>query len=184
MKIENDNLLTSDQVILLVIDIQEKLLPKIYKSEQVKRNVSKLLKFVNIMNLPTILLEQENLGKTVPDIKKLIPNLDPIRKITFNSFSNEVFVNHLHNFNGDTLTLTGIETHICVAQTALSALGSYRVQVLRDAVSSQRVQDKEAAIERIKSTGGIISSMEMFLFEILKRAGTDEFKKVLPIIKS
>ncbi|MBP9560706.1 MAG: isochorismatase family protein, partial [Syntrophorhabdaceae bacterium] len=82
-----------------------------------------------------------------------------------------------------TLILTGVEAHICVIQTALSGLSDYNIHIIEDAISSRTRENKKIAIERMRQAGAIISSTEMFIYEILQKAGTDEFKAILQLVK-
>jgi isochorismate hydrolase len=177
------NLIEREDSVLLVIDIQEKLMPVIANREKVIDNTIRLLKFSEIIGLPVILTEQEKLGCTVPEIKQEIPNLQPITKLTFNCFLRDEFVEQIRQMGRKTLILTGVETHVCVAQTALYAAPHFRVHIVSDAVSSRSVDNWNVGIERMRQSGAIITSTEMLIFELLKEAGTDEFRTVLPLVK-
>lgn len=177
------NLIEREDSVLIVIDIQEKLMPVIANRENVIDNTIRLLKFAEIIGLPVILTEQEKLGSTVPEIKQEISNLQPITKLTFNCFLRDDFVDYIRQIGRKTLILVGVETHICVAQTALSAAPHFRVHLVSDAVSSRSVDNWNIGIERMRESGVIITSTEMLIFELLKEAGTDEFRAVLPLVK-
>jgi nicotinamidase-related amidase len=177
------NLIEREDSVLIVIDIQEKLMPVINNGERVIDNTIRLLKFSEIIGLPVVLTEQENLGDTVTEIKQEIPNLQPITKLCFNCFLREEFVEHLRQMGRKNLILTGVETHICVAQTALYAVPQFNVHLISDAVSSRTVDNWKVGIERMQQNGVVITSTEMLIFELLKEAGTDEFRAVLPLVK-
>jgi nicotinamidase-related amidase len=179
---KTDRLLDPEDCLIVVIDVQEKLVPIMAEKETLIQNVGRLLKFAKILNLPVILTEQENLGPTVREIKELYEG-EVISKIHFSCFFSPEFDSGVERSGKKTIVLAGIESHICVFQTALSALDRYAVHVLVDAVSSKSLLNKEVAVERMREAGCIISTTEMFIFEILKRAGTDTFRKVLPIIR-
>ncbi len=168
---------------LLVIDVQDKLLPFIAHRERMVGNIVKLLKFSKIVNIPVILTEQENLGDTALEIRNEIADLQPIRKLCFSCFSSEEFVNQLEQVGRNTLIITGMETHICVAQTALHALPKHCVHVVSDAVSSRFVINWTVGLDRLRCNGVVITSTEMVIFELLRQAGTDEFRATLPIVK-
>jgi nicotinamidase-related amidase len=169
--------------LLVVIDIQEKLMPVIADNRKVIDNVSTLLKFSQIIDLPLILTEQEKLGDTVSEIKQEIPECIPIGKISFDAFLCDEFVEKVHNTKRNTLILTGVETHICVAQTALRALPGFKVHVVSDAVSSRTVHNWTIGLERMRQSGAVITSTEMVIYELLQRAGTDEFRQTLKLVK-
>jgi len=169
--------------ILLVIDIQDKLIPFIAHKEKMVENIVKLIKFSKIVGIPVIVTEQEKLGDTVPKIKAELPELLPIRKICYSCFSCEEFVNSLKKLDRNTLIITGMETHICIAQTAFHAIPEFLVHIVSDAVSSRFVENWTVGIDRMRASGAIISSTEMAIFEILRQAGTDEFRATLPLVR-
>ena len=177
------NLLKREESVLVVIDVQEKLMPAIAESRKVIDNSVKLVKFAHIINLPIVLSEQDKLGATVPEIKQELTGCTPIVKITFDAFLCDEFAAHLRRLNRKTLILAGVETHVCVAQTALHALPDFSVHVVSDAVSSRTPDNWRVGLDRARQHGAIITSTEMVIFELLKQAGTDEFKKVLQLVK-
>jgi nicotinamidase-related amidase len=81
------------------------------------------------------------------------------------------------------LVIAGVESHICVAQTAIYALPDFNVHIISDAVSSRTSKNRHIALERMKQAGAVISSTEMFIYEILQKAGTDAFKATLQLVK-
>jgi len=177
------NVLRREESVLVVIDIQEKLMPTIAESRKVIDNTVRLLQFAKIIDLPVILSEQDKLGATVPEIKQELTGCNPAIKITFDALLCEAFAEGLQRLNRKAIILTGVETHVCVTQTALHALPGYAVHVVSDAVSSRTQENWRVGLERMRQHGAIITSTEMVMFELLKRAGTDEFKKVLPLVK-
>jgi len=177
------NLIAREDSILIVIDVQDRLMPVIANREKVIDNIIRLLKFAQIIGLPVVLTEQQKLGPTVPEIKNEIPHLQPISKIVFNCFFCDDFINHIPQMGRKTLILTGVETHICVAQTALYALPNFTVHVVSDAVSSRTTDNWNIGIERMRQNGAIVTSTEMVIFELLQRAGTDEFRTALNLVK-
>jgi len=179
-------LLSKDGAVLLIIDIQEKLFPHMHKKEEVSKNVRRLIKFVKVVGIPIVLTEQypKGLGRTIREIKELIPEVKPIEKVEFSCLGSEEFRGALKRLDAKTLILTGIETHICVSQTAIEALDmGYGVHVVSDATSSRREEDRTVGIERMRQGGAVISSTEMLIYEVLRRAGTKEFKEALRLVK-
>lgn len=158
-------------------------MPVISGKDHVTENVRRLLAFANIVGLPVIATEQEKLGPTLGALAESIPGFKPVPKITFNCFETEGFRDRVEATGRKTLILTGVEAHICVAQTVLSALGGFRVQVIWDAIGSRAPENRDVAIARMRAGGAAITSTEMFIYEILERAGTEEFKAVLPLVK-
>ena len=177
------NMLVEEDSVLVVIDVQEILMPVIADKKKVIDNVARLLKFSQIIDLPVVLTEQERLGPTVSEVKREIPECTPVSKITFDAFENETFVQQLQQLKRKTLILTGVETHICVAQTALHALPDFTVHVVSDAVSSRTSANWTVGLERTKQCGAYITSTEMVIYELLKREGTDAFRQELKLVK-
>ncbi|MEM1606988.1 MAG: hydrolase [Candidatus Bathyarchaeia archaeon] len=180
-------LISRENVVLVVIDVQEKLFPLISGKEKVLENIQRLIRFARIINVPIILTEQypKGLGSTIREIKDLIPDVTVIEKIEFSCFGSDRFREVIKGLNADSLIIVGIETHICVMQTAIEGVEEgFRVCVVSDATSSRNVEDKEIALERMKESGVIVASSEMLIYEVLRRAGTKEFKEALKLIKS
>lgn len=177
------NLIRRDDSILIVIDVQEKLMPVIAEKEKVTDNVVRLLKFAQIIGLPIILTEQEKLGNTLPEVWEAAQDLSPIRKLDFNCFGCQEFVEEVRRIGRNTLILCGVESHICIAQTALGAVPNYTVHVVTDATSSRTQGNCRVALKRMRQAGVVITSTEMVIYELLRRAGTDEFRATLPLVK-
>jgi nicotinamidase-related amidase len=177
------NLATREDSVLVVIDVQERLIPVIANKETIAENVVRLLKFAEIIGLPVVLTEQEKLGDTLPAILEASPDLQSIRKLDFDCFGCQDFPPRLAKLGRKTLILCGVETHICVAQTALHALSDYTVHVVSDATSSRAEHNSKVALDRMRQAGVVVTSTEMVIYELLQRAGTDEFRAVLPLVK-
>ena len=177
------SLLSKEDCVLVVIDMQKKLVPVITGADKAIENVIKLVKLAKILQLPIVLTEQQNLGDTVEEIRSEIKEIQPISKITFSCFGLEEFADHISRFNRKTLILTGIESHICVTQTALDAPAEYSIQVVSDAVASRAPHNWKIALDRMQRGGATITSTEMVMYELLQKAGTDEFRAALPLVK-
>lgn len=170
---------------LVFVDVQEKLLPVINGKEDILANCQRLAKFAAIADLPVIACRQQKLGEVVEPLAQNLPaGTQPIEKISFDCFSQPEFDAAVKAASRQTLVICGIEAHICVAQTALSALAKHHdVHVIADAVGSRTEANLRIALERLATAGAVISSTEMFIYEVLKKAGTDQFKQVLPLVK-
>ena len=180
----SDNLLiTSDESLLVIIDIQEKLVPAMADAERLMANTKRLLGLAAVMGLPVIVTEQEKLGPTVREIGEKIASPEPIPKSTFNCFLTEAFAARVRETTRNTLIIAGIEAHICVAQTALSGHPRFRVHVVSDAVDSRSPDNRTVALDRMRAAGITITSTEMVIYELLRQAGTAEFRAMLPLIK-
>jgi nicotinamidase-related amidase len=171
------------ECILVVIDVQDKLMPVIADRQSVLSNIIRLIKVCHLTDIPVVVTEQEKLGNTVAEIKNELSSETAIQKVHFNCFSCEDFAERVKKTGRKTLVFAGVEAHICVAQTALHALSSYNVQVVSDAVSSRLTDNRNVALQRMRDAGATITSTEMFIYEIVQKAGTDEFRAVLPLVK-
>jgi nicotinamidase-related amidase len=183
MKSYSSVLLRKEDCALLVIDVQEKLVRVIDDVNKSIENIVRLIRFSNIVDIPIVLTEQQNLGDTVNAIRDEITTFQPISKITFSCFASEEFCRYLKHLKKKKLIVTGIEAHICVAQTALEAVNEYDVHVVSDAVSSRIVNNKEVALDRLKQNNVTITTTEMLIYELLIKAGTNEFRKALGLLK-
>ena len=179
-------LISKEETVLVVIDVQEKLFVHMAEKEKLADNLAKLIQFAYIMKIPIILTEQypKGLGQAILQVKQLIPNIQPIEKVEFSCFGSQNFKEALTKTQAKTLILTGIETHICVTQTAIDGLeNGFRIYVVEDATSSRSLEDKATAIHRIRQNGVTVVSTEMLIYELLKKAGTPEFKETLKLVK-
>ena len=177
-------LLTREQCLLVIIDMQQKLVPIMADKERLIANVSRLVRFARIVNMPVVVSEQKNLGPTIEQIASVLPHpTQPVEKISFDCFACGPFQEQLWQHQKPALIFAGIESHICVAQTALSALVGHEVHIIADAVSSRYEPNRSVALRRLEQAGAVISSTEMFMYEVLGQAGTEEFRAVLPLVK-
>ena len=176
------------QCALLVVDIQEKLLPPIFQKEQFIRHAKLLIRAADVLKIPAIVTTQyvKGLGKTVPEVASLLPETEAIDKDQFSCFGSEVFCTLLKRLPGNrnTLLLCGMESHICVMQTALAALREgYLVHVASDAVSSRTEWNWKIGLERMRGAGAVISSTEMMIYELMRSSSSQAFKAMLPHLK-
>ena len=180
--------LEAEQCALIVVDIQSKLLPPIWEKERLVRNSQLLIRLAGILKIPAIVSTQyaKGLGETVPEIASLLPETTPIDKTMFSCFGSDVFCSMLKRLPGQrtTVLLCGMETHICVMQTALAALREgYVVHVASDAVSSRTEWNWRVGLDRMRAAGAVISSTEMMTYELLRSSGAPAFKELLPYLK-
>lgn len=170
---------------LIVVDLQAMLLPAIWEKDRVLHQSLTLARGAQALGLPVAVTEQypRGLGPTAPEFATAIPNFSPIEKLTFSSLTPKVR-DWLDQHAIHDVILCGIETHVCVTQTALELLDlGKRVFVAADACSSRNEGNWHLGRERMTAAGAIPASVEMLLFELLKRAGTDEFKEILKLVK-
>lgn len=179
--------LRPEECTLAVIDIQEKLLPPIWEKERMVRNSQLLIRMAQEMNLPVLVSTQyaKGLGQTIPEIASLLPGVNIIDKMEFGCFGNGDYCSVVGKLaHRNTLLLCGMETHICVMQTALGALNQgMNVHVAADAVSSRTELNWKLGLGRMQAAGAVISSTEMMLYELMGKSGTATFKEMLKWIK-
>lgn len=172
--------------VLVVVDVQDRLLPAIHDWPAVLENTVKMIKLAQTLGVPVIVTEQypKGLGPTNEQIRALFPAFAPLTKTSFNSFAVPGFAAAVEAAGARTVVLVGTEAHICVQQTALGALDrGYGVHIVADAVGSRTPANKELGLAKIRYAGGVISGVEIALYEWLERADGPEFKAVLPLIK-
>ncbi len=180
--------LEAESCTLVVVDIQQKLLPPIFNKDQLVRNASLLLRLAKILDIPVLLTTQyaRGLGETVPEIAALASDVQAIDKLEFGCFGKDTFCSAVKSLPGNrnTLLLCGMETHICVMQTALGALEQgYIVHVASDAVGSRAEWNWKVGLDRMRDAGCVISSTEMMMYELLRKSGTPAFKELLQHLK-
>ncbi len=181
------NLLHLDNALLTVIDMQEPFLRNIFEQERVVTNVSALIQGAAILRLPVVATTQyaERMGGIVPEILKVMPPLrPPFDKMAFSSYSAPAFVSEVQRSGRKQIILCGVESHICVCQTALEMTAAgFQVHVAVDAVSSRSEANWKLGIDKMRQGGVLVSSVEAALYEMLHEAGTPEFRDILKIIK-
>jgi nicotinamidase-related amidase len=171
---------------LLVIDLQERLLPVISGHELVTLNSSRLIQAARILQIPVYATEQyrKGLGPTVPEITSALAGVAPVEKLTFSACADSELMMALAARASSDIILCGIETHVCVCQTCLDLRSAgLRPFVVADATSSRTPENHRLGLDRMRDAGATIVSTEMVLFELVERAGTDEFKQVLALVK-
>lgn len=183
---EKTHRLRRSQAGLVVIDIQERLLTAIFEKERVAQNALRLVKGAATLGIPILITEQyrKGLGQTIAEIGQSIPGFAPLEKLEFSACGTTGFLDALVAKGLNDIILCGIECHVCVCQTCLDLLDhGFRPFVVADAVSSRTPENHQLGLERMRASGATIASTEMLLFELLERAGTEEFKQVLSLIK-
>lgn len=188
MSSEHSRRIDVQECAILVIDMQERLLPAMHDPEGCSAQCVKLIQGAKTLGVPILWTEQyrKGLGPTVPEIAEAIGDAaSPMEKMCFGCLDNESIRSSVEKLGRSHLVLCGIESHVCVLQTALHAMELGLKPVLaEDAVSSRRATDRAAGIARLYQAGVIPGTVEMLLMEWLRVAGTDTFKKMLPLFKS
>lgn len=171
---------------IVVIDVQGNLAQTMVNKIDLFRNLNILVKGAKILDLPVIWMEQlpDKLGSTIPEIQEVLVNQKPIIKNVFSCVQNDEFLNKIEELKINHFYLAGIETHVCVYQTAVDLLKlDHGVDIIVDAVSSRTELNKKIGLERINSAGGQNTTVETLLFEHQKVAEGEQFRKIIKLIK-
>lgn len=181
--------LDRNQTVLVVVDVQERLMPVIHEHEVVEANIERLVRGCSELRIPAIVTEQyvKGLGTTVERVRLALEETGgyrPIEKACFSAFGADAFTTQLAVLERKQVLLSGVEAHVCVYQTAVGLLAAgYAVSLVSDALSSRAPQNKEVAIRRLMAEGVQLTSTEMALFELLGVAGTGEFRAISRLVK-
>ncbi|MBE0501153.1 MAG: isochorismatase family protein [Desulfuromonadales bacterium] len=179
--------LDKEQAVLVVIDVQERLIPAMNKKvyEQVKSNIELLVAGARQLGIPVVTTEQypRGLGHTVAELAKICGET-LIEKISFGCCGEPKFNAELQRIGRKQVIVVGMEAHVCVYQTVLGLLeAGYAVHLVRDAICSRKKENFQAAVANTGAAGAVISTTEMALFQMLKEAGTPEFKAISKLLK-
>ena len=174
--------LRRDQTTLVVVDVQEGFRKAIPDFERVAKATATLIEGAEALDVPIVITEQypKGLGETAPEVAEHLPDgTEPLEKLVFSAAEAEGF----DLGDRDQALVCGVETHVCVNQTVLDLLGSgLDVEVAEDAVGSRTEENKRVGLHKMEGAGAVLTSVETALFELLGRAGTDEFKTVQKLI--
>lgn len=176
-------MLNSDDSLLIIVDIQEKLV-KMLESDNIHINASKLFQTAEILNIPIIVTEQypKGLGATIAELQN--KNCKYYEKTAFNALLEEQIFDALKSENKNQILLCGIETHICVLQTALALLeNDYEVYIIQDACGSRKKENYLCALRRLEKESAVITDVETTIFELLKTSKHPNFKEIQALIK-
>ncbi len=176
-------ILNSKDAVLVVVDIQERLVPAMREREREKvyANCLHLIEAAKLLGLPIVVTEQypKGLGQTVKEIKSSLPSYSPLEKTTFDCCKGPGFMEKMVSLGKKHIILTGMETHVCVLQTCLSLLKKeYVVHLVGDAVCSRKKSDYLSGREMMRDAGAVITCTETVLFQLLEKAGSPEFKAI------
>lgn len=178
-------ILRQDETVLMVIDIQEKLVPVMKHAKEVIQNTNILISIAKELKIPIIVTEQypKGLGKTVSDLSNNFKETLTYEKITFSSCTDEVTTT-LRSLRRKKIIITGMETHVCVFQTVRDLLNlGYQVFVASDAVCSRTKNNYKNGLSLMSSMGAIVTNTETIFFDLMKKAGTPQFKELSKLIK-
>jgi nicotinamidase-related amidase len=174
--------LDADRTALVVVDVQEGFRKAIPDFERVAKATATLIEGAEALGVPIVITEQypKGLGETAPEVAEHLPDgTEPLEKLVFSAAEAEGF----DLGDRDQALVCGVETHVCVNQTVLDLLGSgLDVEVAEDAVGSRTEENKRVGLHKMERAGAVLTSVETALFELLGRAGTDEFKRIQKLI--
>ncbi len=185
---------TADNTALVLIDVQEKLTSVMHNREEMIENQIKLIKAVQLLEIPIIWLEQNPLkmGNTIPELSNLMQDQAPISKMSFSCCGCSEFMEKLDKLHRKHILIAGIETHVCVYQTAIDLIrAGYAAEVVTDATSSRTPTNKEVALTKINACGmptsgtghGNTTTTEIAIFELMRTAEHPCFRQMLKIVK-
>lgn len=181
----NPRILDRDNAVLFIIDVQESFRKVLTDFGDLTKNISILIEAMKILDVPIVVTEQypRGLGRTVEELSVVLGKHEMFEKNCFSAATPDLS-KWLKASRKKQIILTGIETHVCVNQTALDLLwNNYQVHLVTDAVSSRVLPNKLLGIEKIVSGGAVPTSVEMALFEMLVESGTEKFKAVQRLVK-
>lgn len=179
-------MLTTEDTVLVVIDVQEKLSNMMFEKERLLDAAERLVRGIRALDVPVIWLEQNpvRLGATVPEVAAALDGLKAIPKMSFDCCQSEAFASSLARCGRRQVLVAGIEAHICVYQTVAGLLArGHEVHVVSDAVSSRTEANRSLALARLRDLGAAITGVEMALYELLRVAEGERFKAILRIVK-
>jgi nicotinamidase-related amidase len=171
---------------LLIVDVQEKLAAVMNMKDTVTDNCLHLIELSKLIRLPVLVTEQypKGLGSTVEKIKKALPDCQPLEKLHFSCCDQPSFSDEIRRLNRKNILLTGMETHICILQTCIGLLrDGHNVHLVKDAVCSRTKENWRTACEFMRDAGAVITCTEAVIFQLLKVAGTEEFRVISKRIK-
>jgi nicotinamidase-related amidase len=178
--------LDRSRAVLAVIDVQEAFRPAVLDFDEVARSTAALVQGARRMDIPVLVTEQypKGLGRTVPEVAEHLEGISPVEKVCFSAVDERGFHLALRDTERDQVLLCGIESHVCVNQTAEDLLASgFEVHVVTDAVSSRTERNRDLGLHKMERSGASLTSVETALFELLRAAGTPEFKDVQRLIR-
>jgi nicotinamidase-related amidase len=185
-------LINRTSLVLVVIDVQEKLAAVMPRRDEVVGAVTRLVRAAALLSAPIVVTRQypEGLGGLVPEIEAALDeargsvSVATVDKIAFCACDEPAFLESLYETGRSMAVVVGMESHICVTQTALAlAKKTYPVHVVADACCSRRDADHAVALERLRAAGVVVTTSESVMYEAVSKAGTDEFRALLAIVK-
>ncbi len=185
---EKKSFLQAKQCCLYVVDPQERLMAHIHEAELVIKNIALMIRLANTFSIPILANTQykKGIGPIVPELAELLGDVPCPDKVEFNGLANPAVREELDRLDEavDTLIICGVESHICIYQTSMAVLAAgYKVIVVADGISSRTPENDNYGKQRLREMGVVVVPAEMIIYELLQKAGTAEFKTMLPFLK-
>ncbi|MEE4177918.1 MAG: isochorismatase family protein [Bacteroides sp.] len=184
--IRHEYIATCEDSLFLIIDFQVGMLKAINSWEKVTGKVNQLIRTANILGIPILLTEQykKGLGETHPELLREIKSPLICQKEHFSACIEPDFLSAMHSFRRNKIIVAGMETHVCVLQTCLDLIkAGFQIHLVADAVASRTKENRNIAINLLRQAGAVVSSAEIVIFQWAYRANTENFRKILPVIK-
>jgi nicotinamidase-related amidase len=175
-----------EESVAVIVDVQERLFPHMHKREGLEKSLLTLIRGLRVLDIPLLVTQQytKGLGPTIPTLHEPLGEYTPIEKRAFSCMDEKEFTGALEQSGKRRVILAGIETHVCVMQTAIDMMQQgYIAVIVEDCVSSRKQGDKETALSRLREEGAVITSYESILFELLRYSGTDTFREISKLVK-
>ena len=179
-------MLLIENTLLLVIDVQDRMMAAIRNREELESGIATLVRSCRILGLPIMTMQQytKGLGDSVALIKDALGEFEPVEKISFSCYGADEFVSKLTGHNRKNVLVSGVEAHVCVQQTVLDLLANgYSAYLIADCIGSRKAADLEYAEKRMQQAGAIVTTMESALFEMVKTADHPLRKDITGLIK-
>jgi nicotinamidase-related amidase len=170
----------------MVVDVQENHYPHCVRGSETLDTMVRVVEAAKVLNVPTVLTEHHPtvFGPTVEPLAQVTAGIEPLGKLHFSCFGDEAIAARISDLGVSNVVLIGTETHICICQTALMALErGLKTAVVADAVTARKARDHDVALSRLRAHGVDVLTWESLVYEWMKRGGTDDFRKILPIVK-
>ena len=178
--------ITKENTAGLIIDFQERLFPVMFENEKLLETTKTLVEGLQIINIPLIVTQQytKGIGETIPEIKTIISSFEPIEKRAFSCCDEPSVSQKLSELNVKNVLICGIESHVCVLQTAVDLKeAGFNPVIVMDCISSRSRENIEIAKERFRYEGIMITSVESILFELTRTSSADEFRAISKLVK-
>ena len=175
-----------EKSMLLIVDVQQAMLKAIDTWESTLRRVKQLIQAAELLDIPILVTEhyKKGLGETVPEVKNEVRQATFFQKEYFSACLEDDFLDRVRKLGRPKIAIVGMETHVCVLQTGMDLIqAGYQLHVVKNALASRYEEDWKGAVKLFRDAGAVITTAEIVIFQWACRSNTDEFRKILPIVK-